>query len=241
MFSIKRRNFNLTKKQLDLTFDYSIKIQILTGIISLFGFYIKLRKEDSILYTILFIETIVQFIEGFWYLNFYFYRFKTIDLKDIASQRYNDWYFSTPTMLLSTAFFMQYTYEKENQLPISSWEDIVSKQFYPLIMICFFNFVMLFYGRKYENREKGYKNFLKYGFISFFISFYLLYYFFASKSKKGRQLFNFVFFIWFMYGIAALQNTIPKNIYYNILDIISKNFYGVYILYEIYQNRIIEN
>lgn len=241
MLTKSKKKFTWNKKQLNLTFDYSIKIQILTGIVSLFGFYIKLRKEDSILYTILLIETIVQFIEGWWYFNFYYFSFGNVHLNDIATSRYNDWYFSTPTMLLSTAFFMQYTYEKENQLPISTWEEIVSKKFYPLVLICFFNFTMLFYGRKYENREKGYKNYLRYGFISFFLSFFILYHSFASKSEKGMQLFHFVFFIWFLYGIAALQPSIPKNIYYNMLDIISKNFYGIYILYEIYQNRIIEN
>ena len=240
MFSKKLRNYSFSKKQLDLTFQYSIKLQILAGIISLFGLFIKLKKEDSILYTILLMETIVQFIEGFWYLNFYYFTFNRNQLNDIATKRYDDWYLYTPIMLLSTAIFMQYTYEKENKLPVSTLHEILSEKFYPLLSIAFFNYTMLVFGKKYEKKEKGFMNYLYYGFISFFLSFYILYQSFASKSKKGKQLFAFVFVIWFFYGIAALQPTIPKNIYYNILDIISKNFYGIYILYEIYQNRIIE-
>ena len=35
--------------------------------------------------------------------------------------------------------------------------------------------------------------------------------------------------IWSLYGVAAMFPTIIKNIFYNILDIISKNFYGLYL------------
>ena len=45
----------------------------------------------------------------------------------------------------------------------------------------------------------------------------------------------FLFMIWGTYGIADMIPVIEKNIFYNCLDIISKNFYGLYIFYKILQ------
>ena len=43
----------------------------------------------------------------------------------------------------------------------------------------------------------------------------------------------FLISIWSLYGVAAVLPTIPKNLSYNVLDIISKNFYGLFIYYKI--------
>ena len=43
----------------------------------------------------------------------------------------------------------------------------------------------------------------------------------------------FIFTIWGLYGIAALMPHHTKNNMFNILDIFSKNFFGVYIYYRI--------
>ena len=60
----------------------------------------------------------------------------------------------------------------------------------------------------------------------------------AEKGAKraaniSSNLFTFIFIIWILYGFAAMLSTIPKNISYNILDIIAKNFYGLFIVYKI--------
>ena len=47
--------------------------------------------------------------------------------------------------------------------------------------------------------------------------------------------------IWALYGVAAYFDHIPKNISYNILDVISKNFYGLYIFFKIRDLAIIKN
>ena len=39
--------------------------------------------------------------------------------------------------------------------------------------------------------------------------------------------------IWGFYGVAATFGTVNKNISYNTLDIIAKNFYGLFIYYVI--------
>ena len=68
-----------------------------------------------------------------------------------------------------------------------------------------------------------------FGFIPFFIYFYLIYENFAKYTKSGLNLFWFFFVVWSMYGIAALMSYKIKNIMYNVLDILAKNLFGVYL------------
>ena len=56
-------------------------------------------------------------------------------------------------------------------------------------------------------------------------------------TKTDFFLFYFMFIVWGLYGIAALFDVYSKNLCYNILDIISKNFYGLFIFYKIIQTR----
>ena len=71
------------------------------------------------------------------------------------------------------------------------------------------------------------------GFVFFYLSFELIYREYASKSELGTKLFKVLVFLWSLYGVAANFSHIPKNISYNMLDIVSKNFYGLYIYYRI--------
>ena len=71
------------------------------------------------------------------------------------------------------------------------------------------------------------------GFVFFGLSFYEIWNKFAYKTEKTRNLYYFLIGVWSLYGVAAMLPVLPKNIMYNILDIIAKNFYGLYIFYEI--------
>jgi len=65
----------------------------------------------------------------------------------------------------------------------------------------------------------------------------LIYNKFAKYSIEGKKLYKFLFIVWGLYGIAAMFPNIEKNISYNILDIIAKNFYGLYIYNKILNLR----
>ncbi len=73
------------------------------------------------------------------------------------------------------------------------------------------------------------------GFYFFYKSFNLIYYTFANKSIVGKKLFAFLLSVWSLYGVAAVMPTDIKNISYNLLDIVAKNFYGLYLYYKILQ------
>jgi hypothetical protein len=47
-----------------------------------------------------------------------------------------------------------------------------------------------------------------------------------------------MFFIWALYGVAFLLPSIPKNIGYTILDILAKNFFGIFLAYAIYSKSM---
>ncbi len=70
-----------------------------------------------------------------------------------------------------------------------------------------------------------------FGTIAFIYSFYIIYIEFVGKNTINNILFFTMFSIWSLYGIAYLFPYVPKNTMYNILDIFSKNFYGLFIYF----------
>ena len=92
---------SLVKKSVIL----SLFIQITTGIIQLYGLFLKLGKDHTILKSILALETGVQFIEAVFYS---WLAYGLYNLKDVTSRRYYDWMLTTPTMLLATIMYFKY-------------------------------------------------------------------------------------------------------------------------------------
>ena len=98
---------------------FSLLVQIITGLISIHGIFIKLDFNDKILSDILILETIVQIIEFLFYI---WMTYTFVNIKNLASRRYMDWIFTTPTMLLSTIMFMKYLQFKEDGKIIETME-----------------------------------------------------------------------------------------------------------------------
>ncbi len=210
----------------------SLAVQIIIGFIGIHGIFIPLREEDKILTNIMILETIVQFIE------LCFYIWITMQLSkltyEVTYTRYFDWFISTPIMLLTTVFFMEYlTYEKLGQT--IKIKEIIEKDYVEIIKIIIANFFMLLFGflgeRKYITRVNGFIL----GTIAFLYSFYIIYNEFVGENTINNILFFIMFIIWSLYGVAYLFPYVTKNTMYNILDIFSKNFYGLFIYYVILQ------
>ena len=73
------------------------------------------------------------------------------------------------------------------------------------------------------------------GFMFFAKAFEDIYHKFGNKTVVGERLFLFLLVVWSLYGVAAMFPDNLKNVSYNILDVIAKNFYGLYIYYKITQ------
>ena len=215
-----------------LTVYFSVFMQFLTSAIQLQGIFIKMPEEHAILTDILKMETIVQVIEASFYVWLIF-NFKNI--KKMASKRYYDWVITTPLMLLATIIYMKYLETREN---VSGHSIIKIKDFLwensgNISKITVSNFVMLVFGYLGEVDTMNIVTSVILGSVFFLYTFYVIWDQYAKYSVAGKLLFYFLFVVWALYAVAALMTPKYKNISYNILDIISKNFYGLYIYYAI--------
>jgi hypothetical protein len=52
---------------------------------------------------------------------------------------------------------------------------------------------------------------------------------FLQNDGLSIGLFVAMFIVWALYGVAAVFPYKEKNVAYNVLDIVSKNFYGVFL------------
>jgi hypothetical protein len=215
------------------TTQLSVILQLLIGIISTRGVFFNVDEKHKILTQILVIETVVQYIE----LAFYIYFLKNFDVSPLSKMaiiRYYDWFFTTPTMLISTVLYFKYEEHIQNNKPGTLDLFTVFKQEQStIIQIIISNFLMLLFGYLGEKNRINKKIGIPLGFIFFAITFNIIYENYAIKSTNGKKIFNIILPIWAMYGIAAYMNDTYKNNMFNILDIFAKNFFSLFIYYKL--------
>lgn len=215
------------------TIYFSLVVQIITTIVSFGGLFVKIKDNDYVLKEILLLEGVVQIIESCFYI---WVIFAIHNLKSVTPRRYIDWVFSTPIMLTSTIVFMKYQELKDKNLDTSfKMIDFLKDNKSNIFKIFIYNGLMLLCGFLGEAGVIDKRIGITLGFIFFYLSFDLIYKEYAKKSILGKKLFTFLLVVWGLYGVAAMTDIKTKNISYNILDIISKNFYGLFIYYKIVQ------
>jgi hypothetical protein len=188
-----------------------------------------LPLKDLVLQTVLWIETVVQVIELVFY-SWYAYHFKTV--AEATFYRYHDWAVTTPLMLLSTMIYYEYENKPEEVVTLESfWED----HWKDVLIVFGFNAIMLLFGYLYERNGIDLMTSQGVGFAGLVGSFYVIWDRFASKSPKNYPLFWFMASVWSLYGVAAFASPALKNASYNILDVVAKNFYGLFLSYIIHQ------
>jgi len=217
------------KKLIYLTIYISLFIQLITGILSFSGLFIKINKEDFALKEILGLELIVQVIEAIFYI---WIIFALNNIQNMTPRRYIDWMITTPMMLLSTMVFMKFNQDKNTTL-----KSFINNNKLEVILVFLFNGLMLLFGYLGETNIINKYYSITIGFIFFFLNFRLIYENYAKYTKDGVNLFVFLIICWSLYGISAMLPIKIKNICYNLLDIISKNFYGLFIFYHILKVR----
>jgi len=214
----------------------SIIIQVLTGIIELFSLFIKVPSNFLFLKQMLLLEVIVQFIEGLFYI-YWLYNFNNI--LNITPKRYFDWTLTTPTMLVTLIFYLIFLkYKDENNSNELHFFKLFNTEFYNIIIILLLNWLMLLFG------YLGEINFIPVllgvflGFIPFIIYYYIIYKKYAILTNDGLKIFFYFFIVWSLYGIVAVLPYKIKNIFYNILDLFSKNFFGIFLSYLLFKESI---
>lgn len=212
----------------------SFLAQIITLFLGVSAQFLKLAKKHTILKHALALENIVQFVEGAFYLWFILFYLKNVDKTDIAKYRYYDWFITTPTMILSTIAYFHYNNTKDTDKEGFTLLEFIKTNKENIIEIFSYNFGMLIFGYL---QEIGLINILLstgFGFLFFGLMFYKIYEYYAKKSYSNLLIFFTMLSIWSIYGLAALFKFNIKNAFYNILDIFSKNFYGLFLTYLVY-------
>lgn len=203
----------------------SLILQLIIGLLSLYGLSIKLEKNEVILNQILLLETIVQFIEFSFYIWLVF-NFSNIKV-NVSLIRYIDWFITTPTMLFSIISFFIYQNVKPEFV---SLKNIFYDNINILTWIFGLNAFMLILGFSGEIKliNKYWATIL--GFFGLIGSHYLIYTNFVGEKLINNYIFWFNFILWSLYGIAYMLSFKNKNIFYNILDVFAKNINGLLIL-----------
>jgi hypothetical protein len=214
---------------------FSLCVQIITGIFDLHVLSMKFDTSVSLIKNLLWIEVLVQFIEGTFYL-WLVMNFSKIG--NVTKYRYYDWIITTPSMLFTYCMFLYYinTKDKLNTESFSqTFYEAVETNIFDLLPIFVFNTMMLFFGYLAEIGKMDAVVSAVLGFIPFIIFFYLIYDTYAKYTYIGRMTFVYFSGIWALYGFASVLNYKYKNASYNILDLLSKNFFGIFLgLYLLY-------
>ena len=226
-------------KILLITVYISLVVQFVAGVVQLHGLFLEYDEEKTVLRDILWIETLVQFVE----LMFYVYIVKALHylkLNEVTKRRYVDWMITTPAMLLSTMLYFKYKKTQENfdeeTMQTKTRENVRLGTFLKenggtVARIVIWNGLMLLFGYLGESRMMNATMANVIGFVFFGIAFYEIYKEFVTESTK--IIYGILCFIWAMYGAVYFLPDLQKNIGYNLLDIFSKNFYGLFIYYKI--------
>lgn len=209
----------------------SILVQFSTLFLDIYAVNLDYKPEDIILKGLIGIEIFVQFIEVIFYL-WLFNNFNTAT--NITSKRYYDWILTTPAMLFVLIVYLDYmnnmqVIAKKDESAMDVLYETFNRNSENLFYIMVMNFMMLFAGylgatgmiNKYITTTIGFGFFASY--------FYFIYENYAKYSSNSRLLFYLFAGLWSLYGINILNPYILKNINYNILDIFSKNFFGIYL------------
>ena len=226
-----------TTKLFKNTLVFSLYVQAITAILNFIVLFINARPESYLLKELLMLELGVQMVEGTFYV-WLLYNMKSVD--NMTIHRYMDWFFTTPTMLVTLIAYLIYLdYMDKNSHPNINTKvtaaprliNILSEHSETISWIIGLNAFMLFFGVMGELQYIYPILAFSLGFIPFFIYFKMIYENYAVKTEFGQQIFFYFFLLWSLYGVASFFPYLWKNIGYNLLDIFSKNLFGFYLSY----------
>jgi hypothetical protein len=218
-----------------ITLVFSIIVQIITGIIEIGAFFVKVPTIYSLIRQLLILELVVQIIEGSFYL-WLAYNFHNV--LNVTPKRYIDWAITTPTMLITLMLYLIYLNKrvenKTNELDFFALIKDNSNIFIPVVIL---NWLMLLLGYLGEIGTIPVFFGVFLGFIPFLIYYYIIYVNYVTQNTSGYILFWYFFFFWSLYGFVAILPYYIKNSFYNILDLFAKNFFGIFLSYIIFSGN----
>ena len=257
------KNKNVFKNTyLPLSLKVSVAVQVISMVIQFFPMFMNVPPAYMILKQLLFLENVVQVIQGS------FYAWLVYNIKNetnITSKRYMDWAITTPIMLITLICYMIFLRTSneniETMQTMQTMQDIQKTQKQidifsilrensaVIITIVILNATMLLFGYLGEINVIPVIWGILIGFIPFIIYYYLIYNNFVKIDTNTNtmqsninttilKLFLYFLFFWSLYGLIGFLPYYIKNTLYNIIDLFSKNFFGILLSYLIFTNSV---
>jgi bacteriorhodopsin len=197
--------------------------QALSGLVALRGLTMKEPKLLAQTLRLEFLVTAIQF-------SFYAAFLRNVRLADMAKTRYADWFLTTPMMLVSMASYFLYK-KGEN----SSIGDLIRKYKSQFVRILLTNLVMLVAGYLGEIGYISKMSAVVAGTVALIMTFRIIYK--EMGGADSKKIFKLMSAVWGLYGVAYVLPDTEKNVMYNMLDLVSKNFFAIFLTRELEQFR----
>jgi hypothetical protein len=218
-----------------ITLVISIVVQIITGIIEIGAFFVKVPSIYLLIKQLLIIELVVQFFEGMFY---FWLAYNFTKVLNVTPKRYIDWVITTPSMLVTLMIYLIYLNKRaENKTNELDFFTLLKDNLNVFIPVLLLNWLMLFFGYLGEIGIIPVLLGVFLGFIPFLIYYYIIYVNYVTQNANENLLFWYFFFFWSLYGFAAILPYYVKNSFYNILDLFAKNFFGIFLSYIIFSGN----
>jgi bacteriorhodopsin len=206
---------DLKEKMVKFTFYITYAFLMTTATVT---FIEAIRTSDPKVRNILNLETCISVVAAFFY-GVFMTKVKQdkINYKDINVNRYVDWAITTPIMLLVLLLAFGYN----NNKSVTLWSFLI---------VLVLNYFMLGFGFMGENNIMGKVKSNIIGFVFFVAMYYYIYANYISGFKSFDNLILYWAFVifWAMYGVVYYLDEKEKNVGYNILDLFSKCFVGIF-------------
>ena len=211
------QNNDLNTRMVKNTF-YATYVFLLTT--ATITFIEAMRTKDPGIRHILNLETCISVVAAFFYSKFVENMEKEpeTDYEKINKMRYTDWAITTPIMLLVLVLAFLYN-TNQGSLAISQY-----------VIILLLNYGMLGLGYMGEIGVMSKLVANGFGFAFFAGLFGYLYNNFVAKQYNfdNMLLFMVFFILWALYGVVYFFDEVNKNVSFNILDLFSKCFVGIF-------------
>ena len=211
------------------TVNLSIIAQALSG---LYTTQVINITEPKLLSDVVRLELLVTAIQ----FTFYATLIRNQPAETMAVTRYYDWAITTPLMLISLSSYLIY---KRGEMSQGGILEVLRKYKSQVTRIVIFNAIMLAAGYLGEIGVIPREYALIIGSVAFIAAFRIIY---KEMGGAGNGTFNMVSVVWGLYAVAYMLPTLEKNIMYNGLDLISKNFFAIILTNEIkkyHQNKFL--
>jgi bacteriorhodopsin len=210
---LSARNKDLVDNSFYITYVFLMTTATIT-------FIEAMRTKDIKVRNILNLETCISVVAAFFYSKFVekIEKEPETDYEKINKMRYTDWAITTPIMLLVLVLAFLYN-TKQGSLAISQY-----------VIILLLNYGMLGLGYIGEIGVISKLAANGFGFAFFAGLFGYLYNNFVAKQYNfdNMLLFMVFFILWALYGIVYFFDEVNKNVSFNVLDLFSKCFVGIF-------------